>query len=66
MIVVAEGVETEEQFAILLEMNCQFGQGYLFSKPLDKPKVDALIENIIKLSQQDPDANLSLPAMLSN
>jgi EAL domain-containing protein (putative c-di-GMP-specific phosphodiesterase class I) len=66
MIVVAEGVETEEQFAILLEMNCQFGQGYLFSKPLDKPKVDELIENIIKLSQEDPDANFSLPAMLSN
>jgi EAL domain-containing protein (putative c-di-GMP-specific phosphodiesterase class I) len=66
MIVVAEGVETEEQFAILLEMNCQFGQGYLFSKPLPKPKVDELIENIIKVSQEDPNANFSLPAMLSN
>ena len=66
MIVVAEGVETEEQFAILLEMKCQFGQGYLFSKPLSKPKVDELIENIIKLSQEKPRANFTLPAMLSN
>ena len=66
MVVVAEGVETEEQFAILLEMNCQFGQGYLFSKPLSKSKVDELIENISKLSQEDPTANFSLPAMLSN
>ncbi len=66
MTVVAEGVETEEQLAILLEMNCQFGQGYLFSKPLSKPKVDELIENILKLSHENPDANLSLPAMLSN
>jgi diguanylate cyclase (GGDEF)-like protein/PAS domain S-box-containing protein len=66
MIVVAEGVETEEQFAILREMNCQFGQGYLFSKPLSKPIADQLIENIIKLSKQNPDANFSLPAMLSN
>jgi diguanylate cyclase (GGDEF)-like protein/PAS domain S-box-containing protein len=66
MIVVAEGVETEEQFAILREMNCQFGQGYLFSKPLSKPKADQLIENIIKLSKENPDANFSLPAMLSN
>jgi EAL domain-containing protein (putative c-di-GMP-specific phosphodiesterase class I) len=66
MIVVAEGVETEEQFAILLEMNCQYGQGFLFSKPLDKPKVDDLIENILKLSQENPKANFSLPAMLSN
>jgi diguanylate cyclase (GGDEF)-like protein/PAS domain S-box-containing protein len=66
MVVVAEGVETEEQLAILREMNCQFGQGYLFSKPLSKPKADQLIENIIKLSEKNPDANLSLPAMLSN
>ena len=27
---------------------------------------DELIENIIKLSQENPDANFSLPAMLSN
>ena len=66
MIVVAEGVETEEQLAILVEMNCQLGQGYLFSKPLSKPRVDELIENILKLSQENPDANFSLPAMLSN
>jgi len=66
MTVVAEGVETEEQLAILLEMNCQFGQGYLFSKPLSKPNVNKLIVNILQVSQEDPDACLSLPAMLSN
>jgi len=66
MIVVAEGVETEEQLAILREMDCQFGQGYLFSKPLSKPIADQLIDNIIKLSKENPDANFSLPAMLSN
>ena len=66
MMVVAEGVETEEQFAILLEMNCQFGQGYLFSKPLSKADVDKLIDNIIKLAQETPGTPFSLPAMLSN
>ncbi len=66
MMVVAEGVETEEQFAILLEMNCQFGQGYLFSKPLSKPQIDELIENIRQLAQQSPGSQYSLPAMLSN
>ena len=66
MMVVAEGVETEEQFAILLEMNCQFGQGYLFSKPLNKPEVDELIENILQLAQERPGTQFSLPAMLSN
>ena len=66
MMVVAEGVESEEQFAILLEMNCQFGQGYLFSKPLAKPSVNELIDNILKLAQENPGSNFSLPAMLSN
>ena len=66
MIVVAEGVETEEQFAILMEMKCQFGQGYLFSKPMPKPKVDQLVENILKLYDENPQASFSLPAMLSS
>jgi len=32
--VVAEGIETNEQRNILLEAGCDYGQGYLFSKPL--------------------------------
>lgn len=32
--VVAEGIETDEQRAFLLAQGCDFGQGYLFSKPL--------------------------------
>lgn len=32
--VVAEGVETVDQIAALLAMECEFGQGYIFSKPL--------------------------------
>ena len=32
--VVAEGVETEQQFKLLKEMKCDLLQGYLFSKPL--------------------------------
>ncbi|MBN2625847.1 MAG: EAL domain-containing protein [Spirochaetales bacterium] len=35
MIVVAEGVETPEQFEILKEMKCELIQGYYFSKPVD-------------------------------
>jgi len=32
--VIAEGIETEEQLAILKDLNCQYGQGYLFSPAL--------------------------------
>ena len=66
MIVVAEGVETMEQYKILSDMNCQLGQGYLFSKPLPKEKVTALIETIERNSQQDPEHHYSLINFLPN
>ncbi len=33
--VVAEGVETVAQLAFLKQLNCESGQGYLFSRPVD-------------------------------
>ena len=36
MDVIAEGVENNQQRALLLEYCCQYGQGYLFSKPLPR------------------------------
>ncbi|MEZ4600093.1 MAG: EAL domain-containing protein [Syntrophotaleaceae bacterium] len=37
--VVGEGIETEEQLAFLKEKGCDFGQGYLFSRPLAAGKM---------------------------
>ncbi|WP_271271408.1 EAL domain-containing protein [Aliamphritea hakodatensis] len=34
MSVIAEGVETEEERALLMELNCDQAQGYLYSRPL--------------------------------
>jgi diguanylate cyclase (GGDEF)-like protein/PAS domain S-box-containing protein len=43
LIVIAEGVETKEQFAYLRESGCDALQGYWFSRPLAVDKVDALL-----------------------
>ena len=34
MDVVAEGIETREQYALLRQLGCRFGQGFLFSRPV--------------------------------
>ncbi len=41
--VIAEGVETKEQFAYLRESGCDALQGYWFSHPLPVEKVDGLL-----------------------
>lgn len=43
--VVAEGVETEQQCAILVQYGCDYGQGYLFSRPLVPDDFEALVSN---------------------
>ncbi|MEH2288082.1 putative bifunctional diguanylate cyclase/phosphodiesterase [Nostoc sp.] len=41
--VTAEGVETEEQLAMLRNLSCEYGQGYFFSHPLDSSEAATLI-----------------------
>ncbi|MEP0871486.1 EAL domain-containing protein [Trichocoleus desertorum AS-A10] len=43
MDVIAEGVETAAQRTKLQALNCEYGQGYLFSKPLDPEGATALL-----------------------
>jgi diguanylate cyclase (GGDEF)-like protein len=42
--VVAEGVETEEQAATLLELGCSLAQGYLFGRPESAPQAETEAE----------------------
>ena len=41
--VIAEGIETAEQFELLLAAGCDYGQGYLFSKPVCAEAFEALL-----------------------
>jgi diguanylate cyclase (GGDEF)-like protein/PAS domain S-box-containing protein len=49
MEVVAEGVETREQLKFLIEQDCEYGQGYLFSRPLKISEINRLLEDDIKV-----------------
>ncbi|HEY3706680.1 MAG TPA: EAL domain-containing protein [Terracidiphilus sp.] len=43
MDVVAEGIETREQYTLLRQMGCRYGQGFLFAKPLPAEDVSQLL-----------------------
>ena len=60
MQVVAEGVESEEQLDQLRSLKCQYGQGFLFSKPLDVMEADLFILNS---ARADSLAELDLAAI---
>ncbi len=41
--VTAEGIETSDQYNTLVDLNCQNGQGYLFSRPVEKSVAERLL-----------------------
>ena len=43
MDVVAEGIETREQYRLLRDLGCRFGQGFLFARPLPVHAVTRLL-----------------------
>ena len=43
MRVIAEGIETENQLLLLQNLGCDYGQGYLMSKPLPKDEMEKML-----------------------
>jgi diguanylate cyclase (GGDEF)-like protein len=57
MEVIAEGIETEEQFQQLKMLGCEYGQGYLFSRPVSNDGVEHLLAQD---SKRDREIDLNL------
>ena len=43
LITVAEGIEMPGQHDRLVELGCAYGQGYLYGRPVEASKVDAVL-----------------------
>ena len=64
MDVVAEGVETERQLAELTGMDCEFGQGYYFSEPMDEDAAEAfLLSHFPRIELEAQVASCNAPAL---
>jgi diguanylate cyclase (GGDEF)-like protein/PAS domain S-box-containing protein len=44
--IVAEGVEGADQLKEIRDMNCQYGQGYMFYRPLTVEQAESLLESL--------------------
>jgi diguanylate cyclase (GGDEF)-like protein/PAS domain S-box-containing protein len=60
--VVAEGIETLQQWEELRELGCRYGQGYIFSKPVDGPAMTTILERDAALARRP---TMVLPSALS-
>ena len=46
MAVVAEGIETQHQLDVLKGLGCEYGQGYLFGRPLNSTDTERLLKTV--------------------
>jgi diguanylate cyclase (GGDEF)-like protein/PAS domain S-box-containing protein len=53
---VAEGIETREQYNALVSMACDYGQGFLFSRPLPAEGIDTLFAHLLVSTLPSPQA----------
>ncbi len=56
--VVAEGIELEEQLKTVQHMKCEFGQGFLFAKPISKDKATLFLKNSDNIHYKDKNVSV--------
>ena len=54
MSVTGEGIETEEQWDVLAELGCDFGQGFLIARPMRASQMIRWIEQSIRARESRP------------
>ncbi|MFF3837715.1 aminotransferase class I/II-fold pyridoxal phosphate-dependent enzyme [Streptomyces sp. NPDC001930] len=52
--VVAEGIEHEEQRALLADMGCRYGQGYLFARPMTAHQAESYLHGAAPAGERPP------------
>jgi EAL domain-containing protein (putative c-di-GMP-specific phosphodiesterase class I) len=66
MDVVAEGIETHEQYRLLRQMGCRYGQGYLFARPLKAEEITRLLRLPDRILPELPESELPKSASEEN
>jgi predicted signal transduction protein with EAL and GGDEF domain len=61
MNVVAEGIETVHQLHQLRILNCEYGQGFLFSRAVPLPEADLMVDDRSRWQKIMPPANQVKP-----
>jgi EAL domain-containing protein (putative c-di-GMP-specific phosphodiesterase class I) len=62
--VVAEGIETVSQLEKLRSLGCTMGQGFLFSRPIDREAVEDFLENGANVFADNPSLEFRNPGPL--
>jgi EAL domain-containing protein (putative c-di-GMP-specific phosphodiesterase class I) len=61
--VIAEGIESIHQLHQLRILGCEYGQGYLFSRPVPESEIEKILADPARWRNIIPAQNLNLPAL---
>jgi len=65
-IVIAEGIETKDEFFTLKELGCDLMQGFFIQKPSKPKEIEPILEHVKELSEEDRRVGNSDVALITN